>query len=353
MSTTPKKKRRFFNMLLKNAFLAVLILSGVTTMYFYFLPKQVEKKIEINLNVQGSSDLQMTGYAASVKPPGITYGAIVPFTMQVNAEFYNQGDTMLELVEVIARLASCDGTKHIIGLSPDYIKLVDTTYYNRLPDSIGVLIPPGKNRPLELWRGILAADEVDPSTVLSFLLSNDNGTNAWEAFGPPLLNWCKLNVTVVARPVEQAVTDWYQYWDEIPVESLKETRQFLSGTEFNLNIDFAANPIFEELAAKYGNIGIPNPELPGTSSRIITKPDGSQIVAASFNPSLRFVVSYYDEDGKFIGYQESFSFTQSYFEEFLARDGGYFSLVASDKQYNLSSRGEIKNYKVYLELVPK
>lgn len=324
-------------------------------MWFYLTPRYLQKQINTNWVVQGSSDLEVTDFAISVDPATMLYSAPVPLFMKVNAEIYNKGEEMLELIEVHSSVTDCTGKVKAIRVDgPDRIELVDSTYYDMLPSKIGILIPPGQKRPVEIWSGGLLSD--DPSLFKKTL--GEGGKESvsltpqyfWQAFGLPVLSWCKVNVAFMARPVKQNVSEWYQYWDRISVVKVEETPVFLRGWYYSLWADFDPKPIFDNLVVKYGNKGVPDPRDP-TSGRIITLPDGQQVVAGIFHPKLRLIITYYDKNGKFIGFDQSLPFDKADYEIFLSNGGGHFQMNTSSSDFPKGAK--IDKYKVYLELVPQ
>ena len=177
----------------------------------------------------------------------------------------------------------------------------------------------------------------------------------WEVFGLPVFKWCRADITFVVREAQPKVADWYQYWDDVPIVDTWEVRSYnplaillQQDKHFYTKIDFDAVPIFDQLVGRYGNKGIPDPN--GITGRIITLPNGSQVVSGDFDPELRYIITYYDKDGNFLGYQTSVSFTKDDYERWLGRNDGY--LVIDKFSLELPHGVKIHSAKAYLELTP-
>lgn len=349
----PKKKPSFWRIIMKIMTFFVLAIPGALLAWYYILPRYLEKTIEVNWRVQGSQKLEMAGSTVSVWPPLPVWW---PYTMVINGEIHNTGDTTLELLEVNSAVVDCDGKS--IAASTHDASMVEgsySAYYEDLPVTIGQIIPPGEKRPIRLWAGgLITEDGVAINTsVTSGGTKKDTLTLKyfWNVFGIPVLKWCKADVTFVVREAERNVVDWYQYWDEVPVVEVQQTSNILPlpipTWRSTAKMDLDAVPIFDKLVEQYGNKGVPNPDGPG---RIILKPDGGMIQIHTFRPTLRFILTYYDEDGKFIGFQTSVPFDKEQYERWLARDGGFFVIGVDGLEFPYGAK--IDTVKAYLELTP-
>lgn len=351
----PKKKPSFWRLMMKIMIFFVLAIPGALLAWYYILPRYLEKSIEVNWHAQGNQKLEMTGYTVSVWPP---FPIWWPYTMVINGEIHNTGDTTLELLEVNSAVVDCDGKS--IAASTHDASMVEgsySAYYEDLPVTIGQIIPPGQKRPIRLWAGgLITEDGVAINTsVTSDGTKKDTLTLKyfWNVFGIPVLKWCKADVTFVVREAKQNVVDWYQYWEEIPVVEVQQSSNILPIPipvwRVTTKLDYDAIPIFNKLVEQYGNKGMPDPADP-TSGKIITLPDGKQVVVGDFRPTLRFILTYYDEDGKFLGFQTSVPFDKEQYERWLARDGGYFVIGVDGFEFPYGAK--IGTVKAYLELTP-
>jgi hypothetical protein len=262
-------------------------------------------------------------------------------------EVFNKSDAPLELLEINSSLINRNGKSayqlNLMGSDTYVLRMVDTTYYDALPSRIGLIIPPGGKLPIEIWQGALLPDDPNQFTP------DENGRNKlnllfyWNMFGLPLLQWDRLEATVVVRPVGTNVAEWYQYWDNIPVKLVQNPRQFGQACTFDLFAQIDPNPIFDNLFEKYGNKGMPNPYGPG---RIISDSNGEKTVLHTFRPKLEFVVTIYDEYDNFVGGYRTVSLEKDPYKTVDA--DGYFQIgsdVPCDKR--------IKKFNVLLEVVPE
>ncbi|MFN3666898.1 MAG: hypothetical protein ACK4S0_12095 [Sediminibacterium sp.] len=346
MTTPPKSSKRKIHQFLRKTVPALIII-GVLTMYFFAIPKYLEKRIKLNsqIDIQGNSHVEITGYTISIVRSAIPG---FPYILVAAVEIVNKGDTTLEVLEVNSNLLSVNGKSAIqVNLSgPDSYKLrsVNTRYYDTLPSEIGFIIPPGGRLPIEIWQGALLPDDPKQFTP------NEDGRNKvnfrfyWNMYGLPLLQWDRLQATIVVQPTKASVVEWYQRWNDIPVKQVERPRQFWQACTFDLFAQIDPNPIFDDLVEKYGNKGVPQPNDP-LGGRILTLPDGSQIATGIFRPNLQFVITAYDKQGNFMGGYRTVSLEKNPYETVDA--DGYFQ-IGSDMPCNT----KVKEFKVYLEVVP-
>lgn len=344
MTTPPQSSKRKLRQVLRKTVPALIII-GVITMYFFAIPKYLEKRIKFNsqIDIQGNSHVEITGYTISIVRstiPGF------PYILVAAAEIVNKGDTTLEVLEVNSSLLSVNGKSAIqLNLSgPDSYKLrsVNTRYYDTLPSEIGFIIPPGGRLPIEIWQGTLLPDDPKQFTP------NENGREKanflffWNMYGFPLLQWDRLQATIVVQPAKASVVDWYQRWSDIPVKQVERPRQFWQTCTFDLFAQIDPNPIFDDLVEKYGNKGVPNPDGPG---RILIDSNGEKIQIPTFRPNLQFVITAYDKQGNFIGGYRTVSLEKNPYKTVDA--DGYFQIGTE-----MSCNSNVKEFKVYLEVVP-
>ena len=314
-------------------------------MYLFLLPRYLEKQISSNLHwdIQGSSDLEVVSYSILIRPNALP---LMPFVLEIDAEIQNNGNTMIELLEINSQVSRQDGVTAIRLDSAKEIQYPDT-YYDLLPSEIGMIIPPGGKRPIRVWGGVLM-DEYGPGR--QFFQRNEKPTIYlglrwfWDTFGFPLLGWNTLQTTLVTRPSEPSVAKWYQYWSDIPVKQVENPRQFWQACTFDLLAQIDPNPIFDNLVEEYGNKGVPQPNDP-LGGRILTLPDGSQIATGIFRPKLQFVITFYDENGKFVWWDSSVAFEKDPYQTIV--EDGYIKVGS-----NLPCNTKVKEFKVYLEVVP-
>lgn len=346
-----KKKTWLLRMSMKIMFFLVALTFVTAITWLYILPRYLERKISINWNVQDGQQLTMTSYTVSVIP---TYW--LAYGMVINAEIHNTSNTTLELVEVNSTVTDCDGKSAAVSLhDPSTVEGSYSVYYDKLPKKIGQIIPPGESRPLRLWSGLLIHED----GILLNTYQDDGGNKKykptikyfWNALGLPVLQWCKADVTFVVREAEPSVVDWYQYWGDVSVAETNQTKTYLplpvATWHFGVKLGFDATSIFDGLVEQYGNKGVPNPDGPG---RIILKPDGGKIQIHSYRPKLRFILTYYDKNGKFLGFQVSAPFDRQQYEQSLASNGGYFVVGVDGLEFPYGAK--IETVKAYLELTP-
>lgn len=343
----------------RTALLISLLTLGGMFMWFQFLPRYLEKKIQVNWAVDGNQELKVTGHTIRVLPSFGPLSYNLPYSMFIEAEVENTGEKMLELTAVKSVVTNCDGEAALTNdASRSLIKSAYSPYYEVFssPIDVGVLIPPGQKRPLTVASSLLFRDELftqmaSTKSKASIIMPPQY---YWEVFGIPVFKWCKADVIFVVRETQPKVAEWYQYWNDVPIVDTWEVRSynplavfFHEDRYFYVKIDFDAMPIFDKLVEKYGNKGEPNPDGPG---RIIISPDGSKIQLHTFHPQLRFIITYNDKDGNFLGYQASASFTKDDYEQWLEQNDGY---VVIDKfSLELPYGAKIYSAKAYLELTP-
>jgi hypothetical protein len=311
-------------------------------MYLFLLPHYLEKQISSNLHwdIQGSSDLKVVSYSILIRPNALP---LMPFVLEIDAEIQNNGNAMIELLEINSQVIRQDGATAIRLDHAKEIQYPDT-YYDTLPSEIGMIIPPGEKRPIRVWGGVLMDEygagrqffqKEKPTIYLGLKWF-------WDTFGFPLLGWNALQTTLVTRPSEPSVAEWYQSWSDIPVKQVENPRQFWQACTFDLLAQIDPNPIFDDLVQKYGNKGSPNPDGPG---RIIINSNGEKTILHTFRPKLQFVITFYDEDGKFVWWDRSVAFEKDPYQTIV--EDGYIKVGS-----NLPCNTRVKEFKVYLEVVP-
>ncbi len=342
-------------------FLIGLLILGAILMWFQFLPRYLEKEMQVSWTVEGSQALRVTGHTIQVLPSFGPLSYNLPYSMIIDAEVENTGGKLLELIAIKSAVTNCEGETALNNNSNvSLTKSVYSVYYDDFSSNLfemGVLIPPGQKRPLtasasSLFRETLFAQMTSTKSRASIIMSP---LYYWEVFGLPVFKWCRADITFVVREAQPKVADWYQYWDDVPIVDTWEVRSYnplaillQQDKHFYTKIDFDAVPIFDQLVGRYGNKGIPDPN--GITGRIITLPNGSQVVSGDFDPELRYIITYYDKDGNFLGYQTSVSFTKDDYERWLGRNDGY--LVIDKFSLELPHGVKIHSAKAYLELTP-
>ncbi len=335
-------RRLFSKRIFKIVVSIFLILLGALYMYLFLLPRYLEKQISSNLHwdIRGSSDLEVVSYSILIRPNALP---LMPFVLEIDAEIQNNGDAMIELLEINSQVTRQDGATAIRLDHAKEIQYPDT-YYDTLPSEIGMIIPAGEKRPIRVWGGVLM-DEYGPGR--QFFLREKPTIYLglkwfWDTFGFPLLGWNTLQTTLVTRPSEPSVAEWYQYWSDIPVKQVENPRQFWQACTFDLLAQIDPNPIFDDLVEKYGNKGIPNPSGPG---RIMIDSDGGKIQLHTFRPKLQFVITFYDENGKFVWWDRSVAFEKDPYQTIV--EDRYIKVGS-----NMPCNTKVKEFKVYLEVVP-
>ncbi len=310
-------------------------------MYYFSIPNYLENKIKSNFQIEihGEADIEVTGYAVYITRndlPGF------PYAVLATAEIFNKGDAVLEVLGVDSKLTNVNGGNAIrLDNSETLLRSVDTTYYDTLPQKIGIIIPPGEKLPIEIWNGVLMTDDPNQFEANGKEQETGNLLFYWNIYGLPLLRWEKLQATVVVRSAEESIVEWYQYWGNIQGREVQVPRRFWESCTYDLLAKIDPNPIFDNLVEKYGK-GIPNPNGPG---RIIIGPDGTEIQLHTFRPQLQFVVTFYDKNDEFIGGYRTVSLEKDPYE--MVDADGYFQIGS-----NLSCEAKVKNAKVYLEIIP-
>mgnify|MGYP003471473345 FL=1 len=198
-------------------FLIGLLILGAILMWFQFLPRYLEKEMQVSWTVEGSQALRVTGHTIQVLPSFGPLSYNLPYSMIIDAEVENTGGKLLELIAIKSAVTNCEGETALNNNSNvSLTKSVYSVYYDDFSSNLfemGVLIPPGQKRPLtasasSLFRETLFAQMTSTKSRASIIMSP---LYYWEVFGLPVFKWCRADITFVVREAQPKVADWYQY----------------------------------------------------------------------------------------------------------------------------------------------
>jgi len=150
----------------------------------------------------------------------------------------------------------------LLGHDSNRRENVDTTYYDTLPDRVGTIIPPGQNRPIKVWTGLLVpvenleqkfhGRERDKGKISDFLYF-------WYVGLTHLFQWKNIQANLSVQVAPQSVVEWYQYWDDIPYKIVKNSSSPFEECTFDFLVKIDPDPILKPGWKNTGTPGEPGP----------------------------------------------------------------------------------------------